>query len=345
MANISPPQWLNRLLVASIGLAFCVILVGAYTRLADAGLGCPDWPGCYGQLTAPSNEHDINHANQAFPQTPVDTSKAQTEMTHRYFAESLGACIVLFGIGAFINRRKINLAPWLPLLLILLVIGQGILGMWTVTLKLLPLVVLSHLLGGFCTLSLLWLCWLSLRFPSLPAIANTAPITRLAAVTLTVLILQIALGGWTSANYAALICPDFPLCQGKWLPPLSGRAFNLLGAIGISEPLSFMDAIEKTTIHLSHRVGALITLGLGLLLSFHLWRLGRDLASTSRSVLIGCSHLLTFLLFIQVTLGISNVLMHLPLSSAVAHNGIALCLLLTLITINYVLIKSRSEHG
>ncbi len=236
MDNISQPRWLNRLIIASIMLAFCVILLGAYTRLSDAGLGCPDWPGCYGQLTAPSNAHDIHNANSAFPQNPVDTSKAQTEMTHRYFAESLGACIVLFGIGAFINRRKINLPQWLPMLLVLLVIGQGILGMWTVTLKLLPLVVLSHLLGGFCTLSLLWLCWLFFRFPALPKIAYPKGVSRLATITLIVLVLQIALGGWTSANYAALICPDFPLCQGKWLPDISGRAFNLLGAIGISEP-------------------------------------------------------------------------------------------------------------
>ncbi len=334
--------WLNHIIKASIALAFCVILIGAYTRLSDAGLGCPDWPGCYGQLSAPTTESEITQAQSAFPQSPVDITKAQTEMTHRYFAESLGCLILCIAILAFMNRKRTHLPVWLPSILVFLVIGQGILGMWTVTLKLLPLVVMSHLLGGFCTLSLLWLCWLFLRFPTLPKANIPNNLSYLAMTTLLVLFLQIALGGWTSANYAALICPDFPLCQGKLLPNMSVKAFNMLGAIGISEPLAFMDAVEKTTIHVSHRFGALITLLLGSFLSFRLYQISKQNPS-SRKLLIGCSHAITFLLLIQVCLGISNVVMHLPLSIAVMHNGIAVLLLLTLITTNYVLIKSRSH--
>lgn len=339
----TPSVWLSRTIKASIALAFCVILLGAYTRLSDAGLGCPDWPGCYGQLSAPSNENEIFKAQSAFPESPVDITKAKTEMTHRYFAESLGCFILVLAILAIKDRKKTGLPVLLPTGLVALVIGQGILGMWTVTLKLLPLVVLSHLLGGFCTLSLLWLCWLYLRFPTLAKVNIPKNLPFLALFVLLVLVLQIALGGWTSANYAALICPDFPFCQGKWLPPMSTRAFNLLGAIGISEPLAFMDAIEKTTIHVSHRLGAIITLLFGCFLSFSLYRLGKLYTLKTRSLFIGCSHLLAFLLLVQVSLGILNVILHLPLSVAVMHNGIAVLLLLTLITINYVLFKSRSQ--
>lgn len=336
--------WLNRLSQASIALALCVILLGAYTRLSDAGLGCPDWPGCYGQLTAPNTDHEITTANNAFPSTPVDISKAQTEMTHRYFAETLGSLIVVFAIIAYWKRRTLSIPIWLPGILVALVIAQGILGMWTVTLKLLPLVVLSHLVGGFCTLSLLWLCWLFLRLPSVPSMTTSKTLSRLSVITMVMLIVQILLGGWTSANYAALICPDFPQCQGQWLPDFTLRAFNILGAFGIDEPLAFMDAIEKTTIHVTHRLGAIITLALGLGLSLQLWRQSKkNLNPTLKRLMIGCSHTLAFLLFIQFCLGISNVVMHLPLGIAVAHNGIAALLLLTLITINYVLFKSRSK--
>lgn len=321
-------------------LAFTVILLGAYTRLSDAGLGCPDWPGCYGRLSAPVSTTEIEQAQNAFPNAPVDVAKAKTEMTHRYFAETLGCLILVVAILAFISRKKTSLPLPLALGLVLLVIAQGILGMWTVTLKLLPLVVLSHLLGGFCTLSLLWLCWLFLRFPTLPTHAIPRSLSTLALAALAILILQIALGGWTSANYAALICPDFPYCQGQWLPNMSLRAFNLLGAIGISEPLAFMDAIEKTTIHVTHRFGALVTFVLGAFLSFRLHQ--QALHSPSRKLLMGLSHLLALLLFMQVSFGILNVVLHLPLSIAVLHNGIAVLLLLTLISINYVLIKSRS---
>jgi cytochrome c oxidase assembly protein subunit 15 len=330
-------RWINKLSLLSIALAFGVIILGAFTRLSDAGLGCPDWPGCYGQLSAPSNSQEINAANIAFPNIPVDIHKAQTEMTHRYFAETLGSLIIIFAICAYWQRKSLSLPLWLPGTLVVLVIGQGMLGMWTVTMKLLPLIVLSHLLGGFCTLSLLWLCWLYLR--------NTEKIypapkslSILSSITLIVLIFQIILGGWTSTNYAALICPDFPMCQGQWWPDFSLRAFHFFGAT-LNDPLGYMNGIEKTSIHVTHRFGAFITLLLGIALCYRLW-------IQPNSTLKRLSMWLGFFLVIQISLGISNILLHLPLGIAVAHNAIAAILLLTLITINFTLHQAtRNAHG
>lgn len=299
-------SWLS---FATLLLALSVILLGAYTRLKDAGLGCPDWPGCYGQLLAPSTHEEITAANAAFPGNPVDVGKAQTEMTHRYFAQALGSFILIFAMLAYWKRKVLKLPLWLPGLLVGLVLFQGLLGMWTVTFRLLPIVVVSHLLGGFCTLALLWLCWLYLRYTPLQnAPAALLPLTRL---TLIVLLAQIILGGLTSANYAALICGGFPLCQNQWWPTH--------GEI-------------KTTIHLMHRLGALLTLSLGAVLSFYLWQ----------SHLRKLSMVLGTLLLIQICLGISNVIFYLPLPVAVAHNGIGALLLLTLVTIHFILPKKQS---
>ncbi|MBS0288848.1 MAG: COX15/CtaA family protein [Proteobacteria bacterium] len=335
---------MNRLSFASIVLALCVILLGAYTRLSDAGLGCPDWPGCYGQLTAPSTQSEITAATQAFPTSPVDIQKAQIEMTHRYFAQGLGCAIFILTLLAFIQRKNLALPWWLGSLLLTLVLFQGILGMWTVTLKLLPIVVLSHLMGGFCTLSLLWLIWLFLKFPTMPAVMFKSNLSKVAVITLLILIVQICLGGWTSANFAALICPDFPLCQGQWVPPLDLQAFNLFAAS--SQGLAWMDSAEKTTIHFFHRLGALFTFTLGLYLSFQLWRQSKSITIPKiKRLFVGTSHLLATLLFIQGALGISNIVLHLPLAVAVAHNGIAALLLLVLVTINYMLFKVKPQHA
>ncbi len=301
--------WLSRLSLASLLLAFGVILLGAYTRLVDAGLGCPDWPGCYGQLIAPTTLQEISAANAAFPASPVNVSKAWTEMTHRYFAQLLGSLILLFAGLAYWKRQSLTLPVWLPGLLVVLVISQGILGMWTVTLRLLPLVVVSHLLGGFTLLALLWLCWLFLRSPQ----PHKAPrfLTFLAPGLLIILLLQILLGGLTSANYAALICPDFPTCQNQWWPTMTG----------------------KTAIHMLHRIGAIFTLVFGLLLAFRYYPVKAPL-----------SLCLALLLLLQVSLGISNIVFYLPLPIAVAHNGVAALLLLTLVTINFKLFRARGLH-
>lgn len=309
---------LSQLCLFTALFALCVILLGAYTRLKDAGLGCPDWPGCYGQILAPATPEAITQANNAFPSAPVDTQKAQTEMTHRYFAETLGSLIVIFAALCWYKRRTLPLPVYLGPLLVLLVLFQGLLGMWTVTLKLLPVVVMGHLLGGFTLVCLLTLCWIYLRGYHTTLIAQgTSPtLFPLSMVTLGALITQIALGGWTSANYAALICPDFPTCQGYWWPP----------------------SHTLTMIHMAHRVGALITFVLGITLTIALWQQRIRLLRYFSAALLG-------LLVLQVFLGISNVIFSLPLPVALAHHGTAALLLLLLITLNVVLLHTPRKKG
>lgn len=336
MDNLRSSIWLKRLTTFSVLLAFCVIMLGAYTRLKDAGLGCPDWPGCYGQLGAPQTQEAIEKANAEYPTMPVDVAKAQTEMTHRYFAESLGFMIVVMAVLAFVTRKRHTLPLWLPGLLVLLVIFQGMLGMWTVTMRLLPLAVMGHLLGGFCTLGLLWLSVLFISEKP-TAFSPSKPLSMLALVTLAILFCQILLGGWTSANYAALICPDFPTCQGQWWPNTHfATAFNFLGGIGMDNPLAYQDTPGRTTIHVMHRIGACITLIFGSWLVMASWHY-KQLRSTAT--------ILTVFLTIQLGLGISNIVLSLPLHVAVAHNAMGALLLLTLITINFKIQRARGQHG
>lgn len=333
-------KWLTQLSFITMAFAFCVILLGAYTRLTDAGLGCPDWPGCYGQIAAPDTVEAIHQANAAFPLSPVEVDKAKTEMTHRYFAETLGLLIVSFSLFAFYYRKTLNFPTLLGPVLILLVLGQGLLGMWTVTLKLHPLIVVSHLLGGFSTLGLLWLSWLFLRKRS-TFILNSKALRTLSLFTLGVVFLQIALGGWTSANYAAMICPDFPKCQGEWIPPLDLiSAFNLV-ELGADAPLSFIDSNAKTTIHMLHRLGALLTFLMGITLCLILWRKSKQTSHYHTvKTLQRFGWAILLLLLVQVLLGISNVVFYLPLPIAVLHNGVAAILFLTIIALNFTLYQA-----
>lgn len=327
-----------RLAFLGTVLAFFVIVLGAYTRLTDAGLGCPDWPGCYGQLIPKSSDINIqtisgNHS----PSIPMDTRKAWTEMIHRYAAGLLGIIILILGIVA-IFKRKIKHQPLiLPIILVMLVIFQALLGMWTVTLKLLPIIVLAHLLGGMITLALL--CWLtlSLNSPSKILIGKEKSkntLQTLALIALMVLFFQIFLGGWTSANYAALVCLDFPTCQGLWLPPLNFitffQAFNLLNT-GVTGSLGLpLDLNAKMTIHMIHRLGAIFTF---LIIGWLALKGTFNKVKKIRTI----SMILGILLIIQVSLGIANILALLPLPIAVAHNGMAALLLLALVSLNFYL--------
>lgn len=332
---------LSCLLGVAIILAYCVILLGAYTRLKDAGLGCPDWPGCYGQLTAPSSHVEIDAANAAFPQLPVNVAKARTEMTHRYFAESLGALIVLITLFATFQRPSL-IPPGLGFLLVGLVIFQGMLGMWTVTMGLFPLTVVGHLLGGFSTLTLLWLCWLYLRKKSFPVLNLPTWVKNLSISTLIFVLVQIFLGGWTSANYAALICLDFPTCQGQWWPAMDfTQAFHLWGPMEPNNPTSFMDATSRITIQMMHRLGALAVFILGSLLAWSLWRHAKF--SMVPALMRRWSLWLQLLLLLQVGLGITNILAFLPLPVAVAHNGIAALLLLTCASLTFFLVTEAKR--
>lgn len=317
-------------------IALLVILLGAYTRLKDAGLGCPDWPGCYGQLVAPHTPPQILRADANFPNQLVQTAKAWPEMIHRYAAGTLGFLIC---IAALLTLRKQALRgqpTYLALALIAVVIFQALLGKWTVTLRLLPGIVELHLLCGMLLLTLLWLLTMRLgRFFAYSGLKNLKHFRPWAIAGLIILSLQIILGGWTSVNYAALVCPDFPFCQGTILPRLDfSHAFHL----GLSFQTGLLANNALITIHLMHRLGGFITtlylsaLAICLLCSTHIVKLQR-IAWT-----------ILLLVALQLSLGILNVLWYLPLPIAVAHNGIAALLLLTVVTLNYALSVGRNEH-
>jgi len=307
---------LHRLAVTAAGVAFVVIVLGAYVRLSHAGLGCPDWPGCYGQLTWPVESHEVLKANEAFPERPVEQHKAWKEMVHRYLAGSLVLLVAAINILAWRPRNRGAGVRGLAAALLVLILFQAALGMWTVTLKLLPIVVMGHLLGGLATFGmLLWLSWRTRLTGAAAGAHALAPLRSFILAGLAVLVLQIALGGWTSANYAALACPDLPTCHGQWLPEVNmADAFTLWREIGVDYEGGVLDLPARTAIHLTHRVGAVVAF---LLLGWLAIRLLRSWPVRREGLV-----LLT-LLVTQVTLGLLNVALYLPLPNAVAHNGVA----------------------
>ena len=314
-----------RLALFATLLALIVVLLGAYTRLTHAGLGCPDWPGCYGFISVPKSEAQLAHAELHFPDAPVEAHKGWNEMIHRYFAGTLGLLIGILAGRAWVNRRHPGLPLKLPLFLLAVVLAQAAFGMWTVTLKLWPQVVTGHLLGGFATLSLLFL--LTLRLSGvLPALTVPRRLQYWATAGLLLVIGQIALGGWVSSNYAAVACIDFPTCHGQWLPPADfANGFHLTQHIGPNYLGGQLDSDARTAIHLTHRIGALLVTVVLLGLAWQLKVVG--MTRLAGLVLVA--------LTAQITLGISNVLFHLPLAVAVAHNIGGAALLLTMVLVNY----------
>ena len=315
-----------RLAVLATLLALFVVLLGAYTRLTHAGLGCPDWPGCYGFISVPTSEVQLAHAELHFPDSPVQAAKGWSEMLHRYFAGGLALLILLLAVQAWRRRKQAGQPLKLPLLLLGVVIAQATFGMWTVTLKLWPQVVTAHLLGGVATLSLLFLLTLRLSgaFPVQPRLPTR--LQRLAATGLLLVVVQIALGGWVSANYAALACTDVPLCQGQWWPDADfANGFHLTQHIGPNYLGGKLDSEARTAIHLTHRVGAMLVAVSLLSLAWQLKKVG----------LKGMAILLAAAVAVQIGLGISNVLFHLPLATAVAHNAGGAALMLSVVMINY----------
>lgn len=313
-------------MIAAI-VAFCVIVLGAWVRLSHAGLGCPDWPGCYGQLTWPDAPAEMHAANEAFPERPVETAKAWKEMVHRYLAGTLVLLVVALNYLAWKSDQGARAFRVKTGILLGLIIFQALLGMWTVTLKLLPVIVMLHLLGGIATFALLVWIWQRSRSsrPYTPG-RQTRSMKRWVVTGLVVLVAQIALGGWTSSNYAALSCPELPTCLGgEWWPESDfGEAFVLWREIGVDYEGGVLDQASRTAIHLTHRVGAVITLLTLLLVSGRLIRV----ATFQRTgVLLGA------LVLLQFTLGLLNVAMHLPLVNAVAHNGVAALLVAVLMTL------------
>jgi len=328
---ISP--WFSRLSLLATVLAFCVIVLGAFVRLTDAGLGCPDWPGCYGQITPPDSAHEVSQVEQNFPDAKVELHKAWYEMIHRYLASTLGLLIIAMAVLAWRNRHDEEQPVLLPILLVLLVSFQGALGMWTVTLLLRPAIVTLHLISGMLTLALLaWLAFSVRPRNGAPVFAQRGRgIRAWALLGLLVLFGQIALGGWTSTHYAALHCPDFPTCQGRWLPPTDfSKAFDIIGEPGVNYEGGLLDNDARVTIHLMHRVGALVT-------TLYLVLLGVAVLRTDDALVRRGGWLMLAMLVVQLGLGIGNVMMSLPLWLAVAHNGGAALLLLTLVSLNHVL--------
>ncbi len=326
-------KWFLRISLAACCLAFFVIVLGAYVRLSDAGLGCPDWPGCFGQLTAPDESHEIMQAVNAYPHLEVHSGKAWKEMIHRYFASTLGFLILIMAFLAWRHRYHSEQQLKLSLLLVVLVIFQGMLGMWTVTQLVRPTIVTLHLLTGLLTLSLLF--WVSLKHakPWIGKIKNTDVddfIKHLAKIAVVVLALQVFLGGWTSTNYVALYCPDFPTCQGSWIPETNFKeAFVFFKDPTVNYEGGSLSLEAGITVHFLHRIGAVITiLVLGALALLMLFK-------SKNHILRKLAILLIVMLSTQVSLGIANVVLVLPIPIAVSHNAVAALLLLTLILINY----------
>lgn len=318
----------------SAAFTFVVVVVGAFVRLTDAGLGCPDWPGCYGQ---PSPTHAAQQiakavAEQGGTHGPVSTQKAWHEMVHRYLAGTLGLLILAIAAMAWTPGVRRRQPPWLASSLLLLVLVQAALGMWTVTLLLKPVIVTLHLLGGMATLALLtWLATRQLAFAN----AQAGWLRPWAALGLALLIAQIALGGWVSTNYAALACIDVPTCHGVWVPKMDFQhGFQLLRELGQTAAGDKLSYDALTAIHWTHRVGAVIV-------ACYLTALAA--VALRVPALRGMALLVGGLLILQVILGIANILTGLKLVVAVGHNAGAALLLVVLVVLNSMLYHSSTR--
>lgn len=369
----SPHRHFHRIAWIAVALALCVIVFGAFVRLSNAGLSCPDWPTCYGRATWPVHAHEIDQANETFAR-PVETHKAWREQFHRHIAASLGVLVLAlaalatrgrrFGLATVFGASAIVAAAiplymqqhytlsavlagiaeaWLlaaawrwsnsdfarvATLTLAVIIFQAMLGMWTVTWLLKPVVVMAHLLGGLTTLSLL--VWMACRASPRAALeleaASQPRLRRLLLIALVLVAIQIALGGWVSANYAALACgTNFPTCLGRWWPETDfGEAFVLWRGIGVDYEGGVLDGAARAAIHLSHRLFALLVAGHLVALALRLWRTP-GLTTWGSVVLV--------LLGLQVLLGITNIVSGLPLVVATAHNAGAALLLLVLVSL------------
>ena len=313
-----------RVVTVAIVMTATVVVLGAYTRLVDAGLGCPDWPGCYGLVGVPETAAEIAAAESLFPDAPVEVDKAWPEMIHRYFATGLGV-VILTILGLAIRAR---LPLGYPIALTLLVVLQGAFGAWTVTLKLWPQVVTAHLVGGFSTLALLWTYALALRRPFEAAHRPESTVRGVAFWALVAVVIQVALGGWVTSNYAALACPDFPTCHGQWVPDTDfAKGFDFTQDVGPNYLGGQLSSDARVAIQLGHRIGAVVVF---LVVGYLAHRLrGSPLAIP-----------LSLALVAQVALGIANVLASLPLAIAVLHNAVGAVLLLMVLTVN---VAARTE--
>ncbi|MEY3580632.1 MAG: hypothetical protein RI984_1736 [Pseudomonadota bacterium] len=337
----------KRLAWVTVFLTFDLIVFGAFTRLTDSGLGCPDWPGCYGEANPFLAHDDISAAQSAMPTGPVTVFKAWIEMIHRYLAMAVGVLIIAICVGAVHHWRKKKISryhPALPLVLLIFVCIQGAFGAWTVKLKLQPLIVTTHLLLGLSLLAIL--CWHALRQtvyePLTTIITNNLKI--LAAVTFVLLGMQIALGGWVSTNYAALACGGFPLCQSQFMPEMNlEQGYTLWRHLGMTANGEYLPFSALVAINWVHRCFAVVVVLAISALVYQTWKIPafKKLAQGLLVVLI-----------LQLISGAVTVQFDWPLAVAVAHNAGAAALVFLLAMLNYQLSLTgqsarteQSEHS
>ena len=318
--------WFQRILVITTILTLCVVVFGSYVRLTDAGLGCPDWPGCYGTLTVPQSEEAISQALQHFPDSMVETDKAWVEMIHRYIAGILGLLILFIAVKSYKLRDEIKITLKLPFFILALVCFQAILGMWTVTKLLQPAIVTTHLIGGMTILGLMtFMTHRQLGTQINNDSINTHTMT-IARLSLFVLFIQILLGGWTSTNYAALACTDYPTCHGSLIPDMNFKdGFSIFRELGMTSGGEELSLQALHAIQWVHRMGAIVLTALVLYL-FYLLRNFPGLGFYRNLLLI--------LISVQFVVGIANLLLHLPIALATIHNLGAALLVIILVVIN-----------
>ncbi len=336
-SQAAPSRRLQALTLLTLFLTFDLVLFGAFTRLTDSGLGCPDWPGCYGSASPTGAREQITQAQEAMPTGPVTHGKAWVEMIHRYLATGVGVLILTLTVATWLQRsHRTPVNPWWPTLTLVWVCLQGAFGALTVTMKLFPAIVTMHLLGGMVLLALL--CRQAVTYSH--AQHRTAPVDIRPSsrawllVAAALLWLQIALGGWVSTNYAVLACNEFPTCQGSWWPAMDlHQGFELWRELGKSGSGAHLDFAALTAIHYVHRLSAYVVL---LALAIAAWQLHRDAALRKPALWIAG------LALWQLATGLSNVVLGWPLIAAVSHTGGAAALV---IAITWALCSSRADVG
>ncbi|AMP12869.1 cytochrome oxidase assembly family protein [Collimonas pratensis] len=332
----------RKLVWVTLFLTFDLIMFGAFTRLTDSGLGCPDWPGCYGHSNPLLAHAHISAAQEAMPFGPVSVKKAWIEMIHRYFAMGVGVLIIALMAISWMRwlksrkqpmQRQVKFTPWFPTLLFFCVCLQGAFGAWTVTQKLQPVIVTTHLLLGLTLLAMM--AWLAARQSDhAPVAASAAGLVKPAMVALLLLVIQIALGGWVSTNYAALACTDFPLCHGALVPQMDfANGFTLWRHLGMTADGDFLTFQALTAIHWTHRSFAFVVIAFIVWLAWKALRTA-GLQNTGRWLLI--------VIGLQLFTGLSTIYFNWPLAIAVVHNGGAAALLVLLVMLNY---KARLVPG
>lgn len=325
------PDKFRKLVWVSLFLTFDLIMFGAFTRLTDSGLGCPDWPGCYGEANPFQAHADIKAAETAMPSGPVTVMKAWIEMIHRYLAMSIGVLIIALMAIAWRRWKKsrgtaAKFSPWFPTVLFAFVCLQGAFGAWTVTMKLQPIIVTIHLLLGMLLLALF--TWLGARLTDHPPVPQSAAALRIPAILATILlVIQLALGGWVSSNYATLACEDFPLCHGTLVPPMDfANGFALWRDLGMTATGDLLSMDALTAIHWAHRFFAYVVVIVVAWLALKARKIA-GLQKTARWLLI--------MIVLQFLTGVSTVFLDFPLLLAVLHNGGAAVLLFLLTMLNY----------